>query len=388
VIIEIPSSEDFRRSSLALLNLAWTSASASLAAYRESEVIHPVEYEDDDPSAAYATSYTPEERREAERRYWMQSQHSLGNALSLVQQSVEMALRGRIAAVSPYLLIVRDPRDLPKGSTQRDVPFSAFRSIDASDLVKVHNSFCSPDTRLDAAFEQFWEALRRERNIFIHSVRPANAAQELLRAEFLVEQILLAARWLHPEKSWFQHRLDHSTDDEDAIAHQIPEDATYTFIMQDFVRIIDDLSPKAQRDYFSLDKKRRRYACLACLNRCDRNYLDGNEWESTLCAQLYPNKGRSSDAKAVKCALCGTITPVVRQACNTGECRGNVVARHYDPYHPGQLVCLSCDNPQDENDSRRLAHWLPGAPERDDLLERPGVVRRVPVKRQPEDAEG
>jgi len=52
----------------------------------KSEVIHPVEYEDDDPSAAYATGYTPEERREAERRYWMQSQHSLGNALSLVSR--------------------------------------------------------------------------------------------------------------------------------------------------------------------------------------------------------------------------------------------------------------------------------------------------------------
>lgn len=79
-------------------------------------------------------------------------------------------MKSRIAEVSPYLLIGRDPKDWPKGVGVRAVPFSEFRTIDAADLLKVHNTFCQPS--LDEGFRVFWEGVRRERNRITHSVTP------------------------------------------------------------------------------------------------------------------------------------------------------------------------------------------------------------------------
>jgi hypothetical protein len=42
--------------------------------------------------------------REVTDEYWRASQPALANAITLLQQSHEFALKGRIAAVSPFLL--------------------------------------------------------------------------------------------------------------------------------------------------------------------------------------------------------------------------------------------------------------------------------------------
>jgi hypothetical protein len=178
VIIEIPEPRDYESASLNLLNLAWELAAGSMRAWQESTVIHA---EPDTPAYCFTDNqgivhnipsstddaYSPEERTNAEKNFWTRSQPALGNALSMVQQAVELALKGRVAKVSPFLLIVRDPRDYPKGSATNDIPFSAFRTIDAADLLRVHDMVC-PD-RLGQEFGVFWNDLRRERNLFIHS---------------------------------------------------------------------------------------------------------------------------------------------------------------------------------------------------------------------------
>jgi hypothetical protein len=163
VIIEIPSADDFKQASLNLLSLAWQMALESLDSYEQSEIIHPQDtpvhtFQTDDGQVhtfgGPDTRYTPEQRAAAEQLFWRRSQPMLGNALSLIQQAVEMGLKGRIAAVSPFLLIARDARDYPGNSTTRDVPFSEFRSLDAADLLRVHNTVCP--ARLDGEFAVFW----------------------------------------------------------------------------------------------------------------------------------------------------------------------------------------------------------------------------------------
>ena len=77
---------------------------------------------------------------------------------------MESALKGSIAAVTPYLLI-GDPKDWPNSAANDCVSFGDFRTLDPSDLVKVPNSVIAP--RLDYEFKTFWDQVRLDRNRII-----------------------------------------------------------------------------------------------------------------------------------------------------------------------------------------------------------------------------
>ena len=92
MIIDIPTSEDFARTSMNLINLAWS---------RTVDCLRDVDLSD------RAGIYESEEHRaKAHAWYWQRTQPALGNGLALLHQSIEMALKGRIAAVSPFLLMI------------------------------------------------------------------------------------------------------------------------------------------------------------------------------------------------------------------------------------------------------------------------------------------
>lgn len=130
MITEIPSPSDFQAAGLNQLYLAWQIA------------MHAVE--DFDFFEDNLDLGDGEAQQAASSEYWAKSQPALANAFGLIQQAMEMALKGRIALISPFLLIPRDPRDWPKGVENHGVPFSEFRMLDAADLFKVHNTFITP----------------------------------------------------------------------------------------------------------------------------------------------------------------------------------------------------------------------------------------------------
>lgn len=149
MIIDIPTFEDFESSGVIFLNIAWDSVHEILFTLDESEF---EEWDDGDMSDDF----------------WASAQRPLITALSLVQQATELLLKGKIANVSPYLLIADDPRNWPKGCDKTDVPFVDFRTIDAQDLIRVYNTVVGK--RLDDSFIESYEHLRRVRNRIMHSV--------------------------------------------------------------------------------------------------------------------------------------------------------------------------------------------------------------------------
>src|SRR5581483_8957747 len=153
MITEIPTSSEFQSAGLNHLYLAWRIAMQAVQDYEELE-----DMLDDDDREAASTGY------------WKKSQPALANAFGLIQQAMEMALKGRIAGISPFLLISRDPKDWPKGVETGAVPFSEFRTIDAADLMKVHNAVSRE--QLGEDFRMFWDNVRRDRNKILHSVSP------------------------------------------------------------------------------------------------------------------------------------------------------------------------------------------------------------------------
>ena len=92
--------------------------------------------------------------------------YEINNALTLLQQSLEIFLKSMIAKVSPFLLIGGEPRQWPTPAKTGNVDFSDFRTIDATDLCRVVNTVS--DTKLSNSFVQLYNDIRVRRNKIAH----------------------------------------------------------------------------------------------------------------------------------------------------------------------------------------------------------------------------
>ncbi len=309
MIVEVPTAEDFHKAGLNQLYLAWRFALQVTEEFEKSE------------AAAYHLSDA--EAQEASHDYWNKSQPALANSYSLVQQAMEMALKARIARVSPYLLIARDPKEWPRGVDTKPIPFSAFRTLDAADLLRVHNAFSTP--ALDVAFQTFWDNLRRERNKVMHSVSGTQ-----FDATLLIRSILSAAKYLFPDRAWPQHLFYMETEGPDG-AYGWDVDYQYNFVMRQTAVATRYLAPAECKQLLGFDKKKRAYVCPHCLDSANRDYQE----EFPALAQL--SNGSVSPFK-LNCIVCQNATEVERGECIRQRCLGTVLHDN---------TCLTCLGAQD-----------------------------------------
>lgn len=312
MIVGIPTAEEFQNAGLNLLHLGWAVAVKS---------VHDIEEADE-------LSFDLVEADEAERKaaheaYWRKRQPALANAFALVQQGIELTLKGRIAAVTPYLLIARDARDYPSGSEKNDVEFSAFRSLDAADLFRVHNTHCSP--RLGDDFREFWDKVRRQRNTLMHAV----AKSHWIEPVEILGHVLTANRFLFGDVRWVARRLARHADDEFA---EFPTgyDTTRNAVMNETASVLRWLSPAQAKDFYGFDKRQRTYMCTHCYGETDHHFRD----ELPLLAQLRP---KSPKATTLWCCVCDNTCAVTREKCASG-CESNVISAESD----WAGTCLMC----------------------------------------------
>lgn len=298
MIIEVPTDAEYQAAALNYLNMAWDIGVGLVR----------------DLGDAF---YAMDPDKEISDEYWAASQPALGNAYALLQQSQEFHLKSRIATVSPFLLLARDPRDWPSQSDKRDVPFSAFRTIDAADLVKVVNAVCP--SRISGEIAQFIDDVRRQRNTTIHH----GVRGQRFDASRLFTAILRTYRDLFEGKRWPQARIDYRHSDRYAVAFST--DYVSDAILTEFELILSLLKPSETKAYFGFDKKARRYFCPVCIR--------GAENERVALAQLRPN---TPDATEVWCFICDTFTPVIRDHCPQKNCKSNVLEAG------GDGSCLVC----------------------------------------------
>lgn len=166
MIIDIPTKADFDNNGIAFLNLAWQSVLSICLGLPE----QPVEELGENATEEQRLEAEAEDRRWAAEveRYWQVSQQELATAVALTQQGTEFLLKGKIADVSPFLLISGDPRDWPSGCDREDIPFADFKTIEAQDLLRAHDTVCTPP--LSDQFKDRFEQLRRLRNSVMHTV--------------------------------------------------------------------------------------------------------------------------------------------------------------------------------------------------------------------------
>jgi hypothetical protein len=304
MIIDVPTSADFEASGIAFLNLAWDSVLGISLHFAESEV---------------------EELDEEERvtdEYWKEAQRPLAVAVALAQQGTEFLLKAKISAVSPLLLISGDPAGWPKGCDREDKSFADFKTIDAQDLVRVHDSVASP--RLSEDFKREFERLRRLRNTVMHTVDKRlrfTAEDGILAILQVVESLLAPRRWLPIRRNYLRGGVDF------AVEHGF-DDNTDCAIAREVMHVFDLLKPALIRRFYGFDVKQRRYYCPSCEHGC------ADWWIGVRLAQLRPNKPNST---TVYCLACDETCTVVRKDCGHEGCKGNVISEEYG-------MCLTCGN--------------------------------------------
>jgi hypothetical protein len=245
VAVDVPTSSDFESAGISSLNMAWQIAYDLL--YQEELAEFPT-WDDDG-------TVTDE--------YWQSAQPILRNALGLIQQAHELALKGRIAAVRPYLLIAQDATRWPVGSGP--ISFSSFRSIDAVDLPRAMELFAG---------------------------RP-----------------------------WPKLRLKHLENDPTALAHS--SDHAYPTLLREMVKVINQLSPAEAKQFFGVDLQSRWYMCPGSCNSeiHTDEFAAGGDYPRL--AQLSPSK--TPGAKQLYCFVCGETAAVERTRCNDHKCLADVI---------------------------------------------------------------
>ena len=304
MITEIPSSDDFKAAGIDFFNMAWDIIT-DLSRY-----LHESGLADD---------------KEITEEYWLYCQRRLALTISLAQQGVEFLLKGRIAGISPFLLLAQESRAWPKESANKDIPFADFRTINSSDLVKIHNTICP--IRLPADFSQHHKKLRKLRNTIMHTVKLSLTVT--IKKAYLA--ILESHFYLVDDSTWLRNRFSYLEDG--AESYIFVEYHCSTSQIYDEILVAQNyLTNREKKKYFNLSRS-RRYICPHCWDSVSRKFDT-----IPLLAQLKPNKPQGT---RISCILCETNSLVIRKKCTNFECKSNVLLREEK-----SLTCLLCGNDQ------------------------------------------
>ncbi|MGP3790897.1 hypothetical protein [Pseudomonas sp. B392_1p] len=258
---------------------------------------------------------------EVSEGYWNLAHRQLTTALAITQQGIEFLIKGRICEISPYLLISDSPAKRPSPYDGDAIDFSKFRTIDAQDLIRVHDTF-SP-VAFDAEFVSKFNELRESRNVIMHSISESLDVQV---AE-VIESLLYMHGSLFPNESWANIRkkaLESSPNTElggvDYISNEVCRELSI---------IMSLLSPAKVKQHFKIDKKMRPYLCPDC-------YYEANHDAGDFDYKLARLTSKEEGCCEVYCPVCDREYDVVRESCSDeGECPGNVISETYG-------MCLTC----------------------------------------------
>ena len=300
MIIDIPNENDFFDSGLSMLNLAWTAVASFYIDLEYSELDQLDEVEN------------------AEQAYWQAAQRPISVALALAQQGIELLLKGRIAKVSPFLLLTGGPRDWPAGCNEKNTPFADFRTIEAHELVRIHDTVTSE--RVSESFKVQFENLRRLRNMIFHGVDK----RLRLTGEDVFRTVLEAIDCLYEPRTWIRIRRNYLENSPKSVVYSYP--SVELILISEALHLIRILKPSETRKYLGFDKKRRRYICYSCALECSDAGIEPK------MAVLDPN---TSDSDKLYCFICDKHHPVLREKCKEPSCPGNVLDAE-------DRVCLTC----------------------------------------------
>jgi hypothetical protein len=298
-MVDIPTADDFFTTGKELLNFSW-------------DVVAKLLIDID------AAEYYGVDSEEISDGYWAAAKRRLTTALSITQQGVEFVLKGKIAEISPYLLIVDPPAKWPSPYDKNTISFSDFRTIDAQDLIRVIDTFA--EVPMPVKFADQFHQLRDKRNRIMHSVDK----RLTVNVTEVVDSILFMHKALFPNENWPSVRLSFLEEEPDS------ELGAYEYstnrVCWEISLVIDLLPPSKVKDYFGIGKNQRRYVCPKCISQANTDM--GFKYK---LAVLNP-KGPTSTQ--LYCPVCNLTHTVLREVCKKEDCPGNVLSEEGE--------CLTC----------------------------------------------
>jgi hypothetical protein len=293
MIVDIPDAIDFQIAAENLINSAWNSLTKLLEEYETFDRIGA-----DEPD---------------KEKYWLYARPELTSAIAMVQQAVEFYLKSKILAISPYLLISFDTRTWPKKCDTSDVSFTEFRTLDAQDLLKVHNTVSSE--RLGNDFKQWFSSMRSMRNRIMHtvdkqlSIDPVELAVSILQGhEYLVGKNL----WINTRISYLNRSPEHGVqigtkNEQDAYIHMA--------IHREISLVVGKLQPHQVKHFFKYDKRSFSETCTSCYEKflnCD--FFDC-KWTDPFIQTLQTIDKNHDELKCIVCGYTADISDVECEEC-------------------------------------------------------------------------
>lgn len=304
-IIEIPTAKSFEVAAARFLNHAW-------------ELVL-------DCAAIHKDEFFAKRPQRDHQRYWKAVQDSMLIALAVTHDGVDHLLKSGIAKKSPFLLLAEPPQKWVKSGT---INFCDLKTLDSQDLMKVYDQVAKEP--LPADFTQQLISLRRHRNRIIHST-PNDIRPE---AREIVQIILYSTHIILGELSWVEMRKKSIEKSPFPIQYPWTLHGVSTDLNGELRDAIELLSPAEVNKYLKLDKKRRFYRCPDCLLDCYESERDASHYGRGI-AQLSNDEPRSQE---IFCIICNQAFSVIREECNSGSCRGDVLFLTEER----ELRCLTC----------------------------------------------
>jgi hypothetical protein len=247
--------------------------------------------------------------------YLLEAQSDLQSICSLLQQSMELALKARVCAVSPYLLLLDTGMKLSASSKQID--FSELRTLDAVDLPGAVNTLT--DKPVSDEFIGRYTNLRSLRNKITH----LGEASVSLEPEEVLRQAVSLYLSMWPDRNWLSDRLNFAAQTRQAWLHDGKYTSTHMEVLLEWPIDIDLLKKGEFKKLFGHDKSKRRYLCHHCVYEGDTRYASLDKPE---CGTAYLDAG----GKAVRCIMCGETFAIDRRKCPS--CDGDVVGANGDDW--------------------------------------------------------
>ena len=299
MITDVPLPHDFFTSGWRFLDYGWSQAVELLIDLR-------IQEDEDQPNSSDV------------QEFWGLGRHNLITSLALVQQGIELLLKGCIAEVSPYLLI--QPRPWPGKCDERDTPFSEFRTIDAQDLIKVYDTV--RENRLSENFKRKVDYLRKHRNMAFHGINKSitvEASQVLIAVFEAVENLNNRKKWLEIHKNFLENT---------PIARFTSLDyPVKARMMKEMEIIVKEFTPEEVERYTGFRVKEKPYECPWCKR------VAGKYGGKPSFAQIVIDKDAS--AESLYCFCCCENLETIKANCQVSDCDSTFLDQ--------DGVCLICD---------------------------------------------
>lgn len=313
MIKDIPTNEEFDIAAKAQFDFAWDIVISFLLMIND------------------ASRYSEIDEHDKEA-FWETARQRILTSLIIAQQGVELAIKGKLVEISPYLLISGNYSDWPKDNDGTGVSFSEFRAIDAQDLIKVYNTVNA--IKFDDKFSDLFDRLRKQRNKAMHTVsRDLNvSAQEVILI------LLEVHEYLYHDENWVETRADFLGSSPETHLY-FSTDHVAGLVAKEFLTVFNFLTSAQIKRFFKIDKKQRLYFCPKCKYEGDK--YEGLEPKY---AVLRPNE---PDSDTLFCFVCNDVYLVDRNDCLIKECLGNVISVEY-------AMCCTCGEDQFEDIKQKV----------------------------------